>query len=136
MKRGFTILLVLFFGVIFSACDGSGGCGTTTTIELTEADNGKTIEINLNEQIEVALSSNPTTGYQWINMLTEGSFIVQVGDSVFETDPDCGQMDGCGGTQFFTFKATQTGTGAIKLFYMRAWDGEPLRQFSVTVVVN
>lgn len=135
------IILCIFAGMccaLLLACDLPSGCDQAKTIELTQADDGQTVAMNLIDEIKVVLPSNPSTGYQWVNMLTEGSTIVQVEDSVFTADPDCGDRSGCGGTETFTFEATKTGTGAIKLFYMREWETEiePLKQFAVTVVVH
>lgn len=133
-------MLLIFLGLcctLLLACDGPGGCDKPKTIELTAADDGKTVEMASIDEIKVVLPSNPSTGYEWVNMLTEGSIIVQVGDSVYIADPECGDRPGCGGTETFTFEATQTGTGAIKLYYMREWETESLQdQFSVTVIVR
>lgn len=134
-------LMVLFLmvglcGPMLTACDGPGGCNAAKTIQLTEEDNGQTVAMNLVDKIEVVLPSNPSTGYQWVNMLTEGGIVVQVGDPIYEQYPECQGRDGCGGTETFHFEATQAGTGAIKLVYEQTWVNEPSKQFEVTVIAD
>lgn len=136
MKKVVWCILMVFCCALLLACDGPGGCDKPKTIELTEADNGQTVKMNLTDDIKVVLFSNYSTGYEWVNMLTEGSFIVQVGDSIYAPDPECIDRTGCGGLQTFMFEATQTGTGAIKLYYMRSWETEHIDEFAVTVIVE
>lgn len=137
MKAFCCILVSAVFVAMVFGCDGGGGCNRSQTIALTEADNGKTVAMNLVDQIEVTLSANATTGFVWENVLTEGSIIVQVGDSVYTVNPSCAHLDGCGGTETFTFEAVETGTGSIKLIYHQPFsDADPLKVFEVNVIVN
>lgn len=136
MNKVTVMFLLLVSGMMFTACDGTGGCDTPTTIALTAADNGQTVAMGLDDQIKVTLDSNPSTGYRWVNMLTEGSLIVQIGDSEYVEDPGCGGADGCGGTETFIFGPVQSGTGAIKLYYTRSDGIEPIDEFFVTIDVD
>jgi inhibitor of cysteine peptidase len=130
------ILLTVFSGFVLSACDGPNGCDSTKTITLTQENSGETIHINPDDTIKVVLSSNPTTGFQWVNMLAEEGIIVQAGDSTYEQNPECAGMEGCGGTETFYFEAIQSGEGAIMLSYMQTWANNPIEEFAVTVVVD
>lgn len=137
MKAFCCIFVLAVFAAMASGCDGGGGCNRSRTIALTEADNGQTVEMNLVDQIEVTLSANATTGFVWENVLIEGSIIAQVGDSVYTVNPSCAHLDGCGGTETFTFAAVETGTGSINLIYHQPFsDADPLKVFEITVIVN
>lgn len=138
MKTFFYIVMTAVLAAMIFGCEQpSGGCGTGKTIKLTEEDNGQVVKMTLADKIKVTLSSNATTGYTWENALTEGSIMVQEGESIYTNDPTCEGKPGCGGTQTFTFKAVSSGTGKIKLIYHQPWSSaEPAKQFEVTVNAN
>lgn len=138
MKPIYYVLMIAVFMAMAVGCDDPCVPIKGKIILLTDADNGTTIEMNLNDQLKIILASNPSTGYSWENTLTEEAILVQEGDSVYVQDPLCGnQVVGCGGTETFSFKAVSTGTGQIKLIYNRSWETEePIDQFEVTVIVN
>ena len=131
------IILKLFIGLfivfIVSGCDPE----SDNKIYLNENDNGRTIEISKNDTLIITLESNPTTGYRWNFANLDGNFLFQDGDSIYTQDPECGAMDGCGGTEQMTFQTNQTGNGAIRLEYKRGNETTPdAREFNITIIVK
>ena len=99
--------------------------------QLTEKDNGQTLELNVGDTITVRLSENPTTGYRWAVVDAKGLEQVQ---STFEK----GKAVGAGGFRMFQFRASQPGSHAICLKHWREWEGEisALTQFEARIIVK
>ncbi len=94
------------------------------------------IESAPGEEITVALDSNPTTGYSWDFVEEFDRRILTLVDSRYQ--PPQTQLKGAGGTQFWTFRALETGRTEIKLKYFRSWEKgvPPVREVVFTVIVG
>ncbi len=108
------------------------------TVDVNEADDGGQIELELGKLLVVTLESNPSTGYRWELLENSESILKQFGQAEFrpsETgDPP---MVGAGGWEIFRFKAVSAGQMTLELVYHRSWeDAEPLKAFSIQVIVN
>jgi inhibitor of cysteine peptidase len=138
----FIMLSVLLAALLFSAAGCSGAVPLSTPISpsnaLTEADNGKTVNLNVGEMLVVRLASNPSTGYSWETKGLNTQILEQVGDAVFESPDTPPDLVGAGGTLVLTFKALEPGTTTLTLVYHRSWETDvaPLQTFSVTVAVR
>lgn len=96
--------------------------------------------VDLNQQFEIRVPSNPTTAYTWtIQSLPKQLVLVK---QAYEQSPDCtrgspGGMPrpGCGGSDVFLFEAVQTGTDTLVLRYGRVWEEQPdsLKKFIINV---
>lgn len=87
---------------------------------LTEADNGRTVDLKVGETIEVTLPENATTGYRWaVDRLDPG--IVEAHES--KPHYSSGQT-GSAGEVTFSFKAGKAGSGDIQLKYWRHFEGD------------
>lgn len=141
MKKLTTIVFIILFVAMTGACDTQNGCneGSPKVFQLTAEQNGFLIRIHQFDQIQIELASNPSTGYTWVHETSSGSVVEQDGEPVFEQAPDCSSgMDGCGGTETFSFTAVGIGTQKIALIYKRSWedDEEPIERFEVTVAAR
>ncbi len=105
-------------------------------ITVTDADNGKSIEVAKGGTLLVRLTSNPTTGYEWV--VTGNPATLELLKSDFARDPEAKNMVGAGGTQTLQFAATAAGSAALKLEYRRPWEKDvaAAKTFRVTVVVK
>ncbi len=103
--------------------------------QLTAADNGKTIEVTIGQELDVTLEANPTTGYTWaVAEPTDERIIRQLGEIEFE--PESGAI-GAGGVQITRFEVVGAGQTTLRLIYHRPWErGEPLRTFSITLIAQ
>jgi inhibitor of cysteine peptidase len=93
------------------------GCGedepTTETFEDPSA-----IEVDGGAEFAIALDSNPTTGYEWRVAGKPDESIFEFVGSEYEQDPGSEGLDGAGGTQTLTFRATGAGEATIELEYV------------------
>jgi len=106
-------------------------------IELTPAEDGKTIKAATGKKIEISLKGNPTTGFDW-RMVELKSEVVKA-DGKGEYVPDKYDLPrvGSGGTFVFKFIAAKPGKATLKFEYLRPWekDKAPAQKFSVNLVV-
>lgn len=87
---------------------------------LTEADNGRTVDLQVGETVELALPENATTGYRWaIDRLDPG--IVEAGQA--RPHYPSSQV-GSGGEVTFAFKMTGPGSGDVVLKHWRHFEGD------------
>jgi inhibitor of cysteine peptidase len=104
-------------------------------LNLTRADNGKFITMQVNDLLGVSLDENPTTGFQWA-LDSGGGDWVKLQASEYITAAGSGV--GGGGQRVLTFKAQRAGTGRLQLKLWREWEGEPsiVERFTVTLQVR
>ena len=97
-----------------AACGDDGG----STVVLDEADSLSEVSLDVGDQLEVSLESNPTTGYSWeLGPLPDG---LQLASSDFE-EPG-GSLVGAAGTQVFVFDMVGPGDGILRFEYVRVFD--------------
>jgi inhibitor of cysteine peptidase len=124
----FIILIVL---LVFSGCMVAGKT-------FTESDNGKNLNLKVNDVITIKLESNITTGYKW-NLSDETSTdIMTLISSDYKTANTDESLVGGGGYETFNFKAKSKGSTAIILTYNRPWEKgeEPAKTYKINIVVE
>ena len=105
--------------------------------DLTEADNGKTIEVHPGDIIRIALESNITTGYSWENADKVDRDILALDSNDYVSDPNPEELDGVGGNTVIVYRALKPGKAKIDLVYLQSWDPSEFdTRFSVTVEVS
>jgi inhibitor of cysteine peptidase len=138
---GATVVLVL---IVVGVAAVSAGCGSQAqaaeTLKLTEADNGKSYTVKVDDLVQIVLPGNPTTGYSWTSDLSEADAAImqQQGDPVYAQESTDPSLVGGGGTFTFTFKAADSGKATITLNYARSWEEgvAPEQTYSVTIDVE
>lgn len=85
----------------------------------TYADPNVTIEVQRGEKFQIALESNPTTGYGW-EFETDPNLISLI-NQTFKPESD---LIGAGGTETFKFSALNEGEAKIVFSYKRSWEEE------------
>ncbi len=106
-----------------------------STITLTRADDGRTVELRRGDTVTVRLAENPTTGYQWVlEPAGDAVLALQGSDSVRPSDAAVGGA----GERVFTFKAGKAGSATIRLELRRPWEGDAAvaERFAVTLRVR
>ncbi|MBN1368090.1 MAG: protease inhibitor I42 family protein [Dehalococcoidales bacterium] len=142
--------LVLFLG----ACSANNAADNTTPpspeyhqVVATDEDfNGsanitKQIEVKDGDTITIILDSNATTGFSWTEqaVISDADILTQTGHQYIEPQTqDDTPMVAAGGTEEWTFKASQTGTVKVNLSYDRPWEGgeKGVRTFELTIIVK
>jgi inhibitor of cysteine peptidase len=126
-----TLSIFILAGVFFAVA----GC-SSRKIDLTSADDGRQLNVNLGERIVIALDGNPTTGYTWEPKDLDASLIQQVGSTAYKSSNQ--GLVGAGGTQTLTFKTLKAGITSLTLVYHRPWetDVDLLQTFTITVNIK
>lgn len=87
---------------------------------LTEADNGKTVELRAGDEVVLRLPENATTGYRWAVDAADGNLVeVKEGEYLARSN-----AVGSGGQAQWIIYAKAVGTTPIKLKRWRHWEGE------------
>jgi len=132
MKRIFlTLFMLILLSGVLNACQS----GSANTITITEQDEGKTIELNTGDTLEVMLNGNITTGYNWVPGPQDPVLLEQIGD--IEVTPES-NLIGAPGIIVLKFRAIRAGQINFHLDYKQPWDeiAIPEQTFDVTVVIN
>lgn len=108
------------------------------SVQLSEEDLGRTVEIGVGDILEVVLKGNPTTGYIWDVVSPDKAhkgILKQVGETEFEPDS---KARGSGGKIMMRFEAAEAGKTSLKLIYHRPFEKNrtPIKTFEVRVTVN
>ena len=106
-------------------------------LNLTEADNGRKIEVHPGDIIRITLESNITTGYSWENADKVDKDILALNSNDYVSDPNPEELDGIGGNTVIVYRALKPGKAKIDLVYLQSWDPSEFdMKFSVTVEVS
>jgi inhibitor of cysteine peptidase len=130
MDKGAIALLLV--AVVLAAVSG---CAAKSALALEAKDNGRQIELEKGQTLAISLEGNPSTGYTWEMVESEGSILRQVGEIEFKAESD---LVGAPGTQTLRFEAVESGQTELELVYHRPWekDVEPLETFTLQVTVR
>lgn len=135
MKRIFRLFVLMSVAVLVAGL--SPGCAddSSGTLEVTQADRGSTLDMQVGQQISVTLEANPTTGYLWTVEGEVPGQLQQVGEARYTSESDA---LGAGGSEVWTFEAVAPGEGTLKLKYWRSFepDVDPIEEFQMTVSVE
>ena len=116
--------------------DVSPRIATGEKFNLTEADNGKNIEVHTGDIIRITLESNITTGYSWENADKVDKDILALDANDYVSDPNPEELDGVGGSTVIVYRALKPGKAKIDLVYLQSWEPSEFdARFSVTVEV-
>jgi predicted secreted protein len=86
---------------------------------VTDADKGTTVHLKMADVLEVRLSSNPTTGYQWSVDPKSTPLLRQTSQSQSPAaQPGVGRPI----VQIFRFEPMGKGIGVLLLHYVRSWE--------------
>jgi len=126
-------VLVAVLAVVVMA--GISGCSAQSVLALEAEDHGREVTLQKGQTLTIKLEANPTTGYAWEFVESEGAILRLAGEAEFEADSD---LLGAPGTQTLRFEAVETGQMELRLVYQRPWetDVEPLETFTVQVTVQ
>lgn len=135
MLRRFIIVGQLLILVeLMSACATGQTSGGATT-QLSEADNGRALDLRVGDTVAVRLPGNPTTGYQWELAEADEAIIRQLGEP--EVTPASSAL-GRGGTIALRFETVGAGQTTLRLIYRRPFepDAAPAQSFEVSIAVR
>ncbi|MBN1366762.1 MAG: protease inhibitor I42 family protein [Dehalococcoidales bacterium] len=113
----------------------ASGCNTADTTEvITYTDSATTITAHVNQEFIIALESNETTGYSWLE--THETSKLELVKDEYQPKETAPYVVGVGGTHYFTFKALKKGETEITLVYCRSWEQESIADKPYTFTEN
>jgi inhibitor of cysteine peptidase len=126
--------LLILAVILLSAC-APVSTPEPSTVQLTEADDGSSIELHSGDRLEIALSGNPTTGFQWEVKSVDTDILQPVGEQKFEPSSNA---VGSGGSVRLSLEAKAPGQTKLELIYHRSFEENvaPIQTFEVTVTVR
>ncbi|MEA3282908.1 MAG: protease inhibitor I42 family protein [Euryarchaeota archaeon] len=90
----------------------------------TMSDNNSDISVEIEGTFGISLESNPTTGYEWNITECDYSILELVNTSYESAGNQTPPVVGAGGSRNWTFMGLKDGETALKLVYLRSWEGE------------
>ena len=108
---------------------------TASQLIITEADNGKTINVKPGHIIILKLNENPSTGYSWQMKLSKGLELLSDKYSSESSGPGGRAILGAGGYHLWTIEAKYKGSQQVEAIYKRSWEQAEVKAFKLTVVV-
>ena len=127
MKR----LLLLVTVAVLAICSLAGCVGEVKTY----TDSGQAINIGAIHCLNIALGSNPTTGYGWQESYDENMLMLV--EKTYKPGEEAEEgVVGAGGVEYFRFKTLKAGETNITLVYKRPWEEEFLEQKVFTVNIK
>ncbi|MEZ5378802.1 MAG: protease inhibitor I42 family protein [Acidimicrobiales bacterium] len=129
------LALALFF-LGLTGCGGSSSDGGETGAVFTDTDSGSEITLDTGDRFTLQLASNPTTGYSWAiddTTLPNGLTLVS---STYRADDTSGNVVGSGGVEEFVFEAMASGSGMLRLSYVRPFDDPVVPERVVEYIVR
>ena len=101
---------------------------------LTQADDGRALDVAVGETVRIALPENASTGHRWAVDDYDRVVLESLdGEARYPT----GSL-GSAGEVVFSFRARARGTSAIRLKALRSWEGDAsiVARFAVMVRVT
>jgi predicted secreted protein len=122
-------LAVLLALVIVTACGGAA------EVNVTDADAGRTVDLQVGQILVITLAGLGAAGYLWEVTSTPGPTLEQIGDR--ETLPLTSGLAGASARESFRFKGAQRGETTLRLGDRRAFGARDVaKTFEVTVRVR
>jgi inhibitor of cysteine peptidase len=104
---------------------------------VTEADNGKTKNLENGETFYLKLKENPTTGYSWKLNLSQG--LKNISGEYYPAEQPEGvehPLVGAGGVHLWEIKAVAKGSQQVTGVYKRPWENETAEDETFTLNVE
>ena len=114
--------------------------GKNISLQLDEAADGTTQQLQVGDVIAITLESNPSTGFAWSATSSNTEIVAQLGESQYQdAQSSSGEtLLGAAGTETLYFEAKGAGTTILTLDYKRGWENNlaPERTITITMEVK
>jgi predicted secreted protein len=102
---------------------------------LTEADNGKHLELRPGDRILVKVRASRVNGYQWVQRDAGGDVVRRDGEPIYTASDKSGES----GIESWRFRAMRPGEQSIRMEYLPPWSKtapERVLRFTVSVAIR
>lgn len=97
------------------------------------SDDGKTINLKQGQELQLSLLTNPSTGYTWEFVSPPAATIFTL---IAHYLKPLGNLPGSPSMEYWVFNTVGKGSTSINLKYWRSWEANPLKTFSVKIIVS
>lgn len=103
-------------------------------LNVSEADDGRTVAGRVGQLVDIRLPENATAGYRWAIEQQDKDRLELVAE---KTDYPEGAL-GSEGTAIFTFRLRAAGSATLALRYGRSWEGaeSALKHYRLTIEIS
>ena len=129
MKLSKLLFAVSVISLLLAACTVQGA-NTEIEIQCDEFNQNPhqtgSLEVSIGEEFIVSLCSNPSTGFQWINVahISDPQIVEQVShEYIGFSEKGTPPPPGTPGSQLWRFRALMSGTSTLSFEYSRDWEG-------------
>jgi inhibitor of cysteine peptidase len=103
-----------------ATCSNSGKAGMTM-VELSEKDQGGSVDLKIGETLRIRLAETASTGYRWAVDRYDADILSEMpGESSYPV----GAAVGSGGAVLFVFEGRKAGSSEVSLKNWRNWEGD------------
>ncbi len=127
-------VLLSFLGYFLVACSPSPL--QPKIINIDEKMDSGNVELFVNDQIEISLPGNPTTGYEWMLTNVDYTILEKMGEPEYKTT---GDAVGSSGYYIYKFKAIAPGETLVEMVYRRSFESEdtpPEDEYNILIKVK
>jgi predicted secreted protein len=126
--------------ILVAVCLALAGCGPVVypgTPEepsrmLAESDAGRPIELERGKRITLRLEANHSTAHRWLLAQSGDAELDQIGEPFYATE----RAAAGGSAEYWTFRATRSGTKELRFEYGRPWEKSAAKVLTFTVNVR
>ncbi|MFC1996716.1 protease inhibitor I42 family protein [Chloroflexota bacterium] len=121
LKVALLCFLGNFLGFLLAACSTSPLKPKIVIVD--ENMDSEFVELFVNDQIEIRLPGNPTTGYDWILLGVDYTILEKLGELEYQSE---GDTVGGGGHYTLKLRAVAPGQTLVELAYRRSFESEDI----------
>lgn len=109
-------------------------------VAVVEVTGSTNIEVAVGDELVIRLKENATTGYEWSADVPRGLVLLaderHVGGGAGERPDGVPSVPGAGGERVFRLRVAAPVQGSIALRLRREWEGTPLDEVQIGVLVR
>jgi inhibitor of cysteine peptidase len=128
-----TVRLLAALVLLFAA---TAAAPTAKVIDVSDPDEGGTVQMTPGDTLRVRLHSQPGTGYSWTVAEVDAAALAESAPRKFVPPPQ--QIPGAIGHDVFEFRAARSGRTSLEMSYVRPWEKgvAPARTFRLNVNIE
>lgn len=126
MKIPMLICLLILFG----CSEKSNKKNLKRFSPLEEKDANLFYEISVDQEFEIDLTSNLTTGYSWIWVNNQSLNIVDSISQEYVSNSNLSKLLGVGGKEIWKFKGVKSGVDSIIMKYCQSWNPDATKDLT------
>lgn len=122
--------------LVFTCFRSSSGLSETAKITVRKTDSGQSLELYLDDVLQIELQGTPSTGFWWHFESLDTDYLELITEETRDISP--GKIEGGPVLGIWQLRAKKVGTTMLEMAYYRPWEAvESARdQFSLIVEIR